>query len=181
MRDLIGHTPLVKINYAFEQVEGVNLFAKLEYYNPSGSVKDRTGLYMVEDAIKDGRLKRGSTIVEATAGNTGLGVAFAALNQGFHVIFVVPEKFSEEKQILMKALGADIIHTKREDGMLGAATKAQELLSEIKDSISLQQFKNMSNPKAHYETTGPEIYQDLDGKLTIWLLAQALVVPTQVL
>lgn len=81
----------------------------------------------------------------------------------------------------MKALGADIIHTKREDGMLGAATKAQELLSEIKDSISLQQFKNMSNPKAHYETTGPEIYQDLDGKLTIWLLAQALVVPTQVL
>ena len=98
---------------------------------------------MVEDAIKDGRLKRGSTIVEATAGNTGLGVAFAALNQGFHVIFVVPEKFSEEKQILMKSLGADIIHTKREDGMLGAAAKAQELLSEIKDSISLQQFKNM--------------------------------------
>lgn len=94
MRDLIGHTPLVKINYAFEQVEGIKLFAKLEYYNPSGSVKDRTGLYMVEDAIKDGRLKRGSTIVEATAGNTGLGVAFAALNQGFHVIFVVPEKFS---------------------------------------------------------------------------------------
>ena len=165
MRDLIGHTPLVKLNYALPHTDGVNIFVKLEYYNPTGSVKDRTGFYMVEDAITQGRLKRGSTIIEATAGNTGLGVAFAALNQGFKVIFVVPEKFSEEKQVLMKALGAEIIHTPREKGMLGAADEAAKLRTTIKDSISLEQFKNMANPKAHYETTGPEIYEDLDGKI----------------
>ncbi|MGN0894384.1 MAG: PLP-dependent cysteine synthase family protein [Succinivibrio sp.] len=165
MHDLIGKTPLVKLNYAYAKKEGVNLFAKLEYYNPSGSVKDRTGIYMVEDAIKEGRLKEGYTIIEATAGNTGLGVAFAALNKGFKVIFVVPEKFSMEKQVLMRALGATIVHTKREDGMLGAARKAEQMRAEIENSVSLEQFKNMSNPKAHYETTGPEIYSDLDGEI----------------
>ena len=164
MKDLIGHTPLVKINYALPYKEGVNVFAKLEYYNPLGSVKDRTGMYMLEDAISNGDLKEGSTIIEATAGNTGLGIAFAALNKGFNVIFVVPEKFSQEKQILMKALGATIVHTPREEGMLGAAKKAQKMRTEIKNSISLEQFKNTSNPKAHDETTGPEIYDDLDGK-----------------
>ena len=109
MHDLIGHTPLVKINAALKRLnvdtKGVNLFVKLEYYNPSGSVKDRTGMYMVNDAFDKGLLKEGYTIIEATAGNTGLGIAFAALNRGIKVIFVVPEKFSEEKQILMKALG----------------------------------------------------------------------------
>ncbi|MGN1280466.1 MAG: PLP-dependent cysteine synthase family protein [Succinivibrio sp.] len=165
MHDLIGRTPLVKLNHAYDLKEGVNLFAKLEYYNPSGSVKDRTGIYMVDDAIKEGRLKKGYTIIEATAGNTGLGVAFAALNKGFKVIFVVPEKFSQEKQVLMRALGAQIVHTRREDGMLGAARKAEQMRSEIENSVSLEQFKNMSNPKAHYETTGPEIYDDLDGQV----------------
>lgn len=165
MHDLIGKTPLVKLNHVLKLPDGVNVFAKLEYYNPSGSVKDRTGLYMVNDALKRGVLKEGYTIIEATAGNTGLGVAFAALNRNVKVIFVVPEKFSIEKQVLMKALGATIIHTPREDGMLGAARKAQELLSTVENSVSLEQFKNMSNPKAHYETTGVEIYDDLDGQI----------------
>lgn len=165
MHDLIGKTPLVKLNHVLKLPEGVNVFAKLEYYNPSGSVKDRTGLYMVNDAFKRGVLKDGYTIIEATAGNTGLGVAFAALNRNVKVIFVVPEKFSIEKQVLMKALGATIIHTPREDGMLGAARKAQELLSTVENSVSLEQFKNMSNPRAHYETTGVEIYDDLDGQI----------------
>lgn len=165
MHDLIGNTPLVKLNHVLKLPDGVNVFAKLEYYNPSGSVKDRTGLYMVNDALKRGVLKEGYTIIEATAGNTGLGVAFAALNRNVKVIFVVPEKFSIEKQVLMKALGATIIHTPREDGMLGAARKAQELLSTVENSVSLEQFKNMSNPRAHYETTGVEIYDDLDGQI----------------
>ena len=165
MHDLIGKTPLVKLNHVLNLPDGVNVFAKLEYYNPSGSVKDRTGLYMVNDAFERGVLKEGYTIIEATAGNTGLGVAFAALNRNVNVIFVVPEKFSIEKQVLMKALGATIIHTKREDGMLGAAKKAQELLKTVENSVSLEQFKNMSNPKAHYETTGVEIYDDLDGNI----------------
>lgn len=165
MHDLIGKTPLVKLNHVMNLPDGVNVFAKLEYYNPSGSVKDRTGLYMVNDAFERGVLKEGYTIIEATAGNTGLGVAFAALNRNVKVIFVVPEKFSIEKQVLMKALGATIIHTKREDGMLGAAKKAQELLETVENSVSLEQFKNMSNPRAHYETTGVEIYDDLDGNI----------------
>ncbi|MGN0901856.1 MAG: PLP-dependent cysteine synthase family protein [Succinivibrio sp.] len=165
MHDLIGNTPLVKLNFAAALPSGVSLYSKLEYYNPSGSVKDRTGLYMVEDAFEKGILKKGSTIIEATAGNTGLGIAFAALNKGLRVIFVVPEKFSIEKQVLMKALGAEIVHTPRSEGMLGAEKKAHELLETIPDSTGLWQFRNMANPKAHYETTGPEIYQDLEGKI----------------
>ena len=164
MQDLIGNTPLVKLTN-IPLPEGVHLFAKLELYNPSGSVKDRIGKYMIADAEEKGLLKPGGTIIEATAGNTGLGIAFAALNRGYKVIFVVPTKFSEEKQILMRALGADIINTPREDGMLGAARKATEIRDSIPGAISLEQFKNQSNPLAHYETTGPEIYKDLDGKI----------------
>lgn len=164
MQSLIGNTPLVKLNH-LDINENIKLFAKLELWNPSGSVKDRTGYYMIKDAEEKGRLKKGSTIIEATAGNTGLGVAMAGLNKGYKIIFVVPEKFSEEKQILMKALGAEIIHTPREEGMLGAARVAEELLKEIPDSISLKQFENPSNPLAHYETTGREIYEALDGQI----------------
>ena len=141
------------------------IFAKLELYNPAGSVKDRVGKYMIRAAKEQGLLKPGTTIIEATAGNTGLGIAFAALNEGYNIIFVVPTKFSIEKQQLMKALGATIINTPREEGMQGAVKKAEELRKEIKDSISLEQFKNPNNPLAHYETTGPEIYSDLDGKV----------------
>jgi len=164
MQSLIGKTPLVKLSHVGVS-EGTNLFAKLELWNPSGSVKDRTGLYMVNDAIEKGLLKQGGTIVEATAGNTGLGIAFAALNRGIRVIFVVPTKFSQEKQTLMRALGAEIISTPREEGMLGAEKKAEELLKQIPGSVSLRQFRNMANPLAHYETTGPEIYEDLDGNV----------------
>lgn len=164
MKELIGNTPLVKLNY-LDNKEDVNIYAKLELWNPSGSVKDRTGLYMIKDAERRGFLHSGSTIVEATAGNTGLGIAMAALNKGYRVIFVVPDKFSEEKQDLMKALGAEIINTSREGGMLGAARKAEEIKSKIKGAISLEQFKNPYNPLAHYETTGREIYEEMNGKI----------------
>ncbi|MFA6622571.1 MAG: cysteine synthase family protein [Fibrobacteraceae bacterium] len=163
-QELIGHTPLVKLNHVGVK-PGVNLYAKLELWNPSGSVKDRTGKYMVKDAEDRGLLKPGSTIIEATAGNTGLGIAFAALNKGYRLIFVVPTKFSSEKQSLLRALGAEVINTPREEGMLGAERKADALLAEIPEALSLRQFHNQSNPLAHYETTGPEIYADLGGNI----------------
>ena len=163
-QELIGHTPLVKLNHVGVK-PGVNLYAKLELWNPSGSVKDRTGKYMVKDAEDRGLLKPGSTIIEATAGNTGLGIAFAALNKGYRLIFVVPTKFSSEKQSLLRALGAEVINTPSEEGMLGAERKADALLAEIPEALSLRQFHNQSNPLAHYETTGPEIYADLGGNI----------------
>lgn len=164
IRNLIGNTPIIKINN-IKIKRKVNIFAKLETNNPGGSVKDRIGVYMIEDAEKKGLLKPGYTIIEATAGNTGIGVALAAINKGYNIIFIVPEKFSAEKQTLMRALGAKIINTPRKEGMLGAVAKADELLNTIEKSISLQQFENHTNPLAHYETTGPEIYRDLDGKI----------------
>ncbi len=164
MQALIGNTPLVRLGNMIQK-QGVNVFAKLELWNPSGSVKDRTGLYMVNDAEQRGLLKAGGTIVEATAGNTGLGIAFAALNRGYRIIFVVPTKFSAEKQALMRALGAEVINTPREKGMLGAVEKAEEIKAGIPGSIWLEQFKNKRNPLAHYETTGREIYEALDGKI----------------
>lgn len=164
MQELVGNTPLVKLSYR-DLPKDTHIFAKLELYNPSGSVKDRVGRYMIADAEKKGLLKKGGTIIEATAGNTGLGIAFAALNKGYRVIMVVPTKFSEEKQILLKALGAEIINTPREGGMLGAAGKAEEIRQTIPNAVAFGQFRNLSNPLAHYETTGPEIYNDLDGKI----------------
>lgn len=164
----IGNTPIIKLNNLVLKV-GVNIFAKLEGENPGGSVKDRVGVYMIKDAEDRGILKVRYTIVEATAGNTGIGVALAAINKGYNIIFVVPEKFSVEKLTLMRALGATIINTPREEGMLGAINKAKELLDEIPNSISLQQFENDANPKAHYETTGPEIYDALEGEIDYFL------------
>ncbi|WP_044974734.1 cysteine synthase family protein [Ruminococcus sp. HUN007] len=164
MQALIGNTPLVRLGNIVNE-NGVNVFAKLELWNPSGSVKDRTGLYMINDAERRGVLKKGGTIVEATAGNTGLGIAFSALNRGYRIIFVVPTKFSAEKQALLRALGAEVVNTPRELGMLGAVAKAEEIKAQIPGSISLEQFKNQSNPLAHYETTGREIFESLDGKI----------------
>ncbi|EPY2304539.1 PLP-dependent cysteine synthase family protein [Clostridium sporogenes] len=164
IKELIGNTPILKLNN-LNIKPGVNVFVKLETNNPGGSVKDRIGIYMIEQAEKEGKLKKGYTIVEATAGNTGIGVALAAINKGYDVIFVVPEKFSVEKQTLMRALGAKIINTPKKDGMLGAVAKANELLKTIENSISLKQFENEANPLAHYKTTGPEIYEDMDGKI----------------
>ncbi|MBP5351386.1 MAG: cysteine synthase family protein [Fibrobacterales bacterium] len=159
-QELIGNTPLVRLNHVGTK-PGVEIYAKLELWNPSGSVKDRTGRFMIEDAERRGLLRAGSTIVEATAGNTGLGIAFAALNRGYRLVFVVPTKFSAEKQTLLRALGAEIVSTPREEGMLGAERVAERLLSEIPGSISLRQFRNPANPLAHYETTGAEIARDL--------------------
>ncbi|AVQ44919.1 cysteine synthase A [Clostridium botulinum] len=164
IKELIGNTPILKLNN-LNIKPGVNVFVKLETNNPGGSVKDRIGIYMIEQAEKEGKLKKGYTIVEATAGNTGIGVALAAINKGYNVIFVVPEKFSVEKQTLMRALGAKIINTPKKDGMLGAVAKANELLETIENSISLKQFENEANPIAHYKTTGPEIYEAMDGKI----------------
>ena len=164
MKDLIGNTPLVRLDH-LGFPDKVQIYGKLEFYNPSGSVKDRIGTYMIQDAEKRGVLKPGDTIIEATAGNTGLGIAFAALNLGYRLIFVIPEKFSQEKQILLKALGAEIISTPLDEGMLGATRKAEELRKSIPNSVTLEQFKNMANPLAHYETTGPELYRDLNGNL----------------
>lgn len=168
VQDLIGRTPLLKINN-FELPENVNLFAKLELWNPGGSVKDRVGVYMVRQAEESGLLHPGSTIVEGTAGNMGIGIALAAVNRGYRVIFAVPEKFSEEKQVLMRALGAEIVHTPLEDGMLGAQAKAEELAREIPDAVPMRQFKNPANPQAHYETTGPEIWDALDGHIDVFV------------
>ncbi|WP_061309875.1 PLP-dependent cysteine synthase family protein [Clostridium botulinum] len=168
IKELIGNTPILKLNNLNIKPD-VNVFVKLETNNPGGSVKDRIGIYMIEQAEKEGKLKKGYTIVEATAGNTGIGVALAAINKGYDVIFVVPEKFSVEKQTLMRALGAKIINTPKKDGMLGAVAKANELLETIENSISLKQFENEANPLAHYKTTGPEIYEDMDGKIDYFI------------
>ena len=164
MQELIGHTPLVELTH-FDLPEGVRLFAKLELWNPGGSAKDRVGRQMIAAAEQSGHLQPGGTIIEATAGNTGLGIAYAALNKGYRIIFVVPEKFSAEKQTLMKSLGAELVHTPRAGGMLEAAAKAEELRQKIPGAITLKQFENPANPQAHYETTGPEIYADLDGQI----------------
>ena len=164
IKELIGNTPILKLNNLGID-PAIQLFAKLEFYNPGGSVKDRIGRSMIEDAEQRGLLKAGSTIIEATAGNTGLGIAIAAINKGYRIIFIVPEKFSVEKQILMKALGAEIINTPREKGMLGAMEKAKEFRGEIQNSIELGQFVNPANPLVHYETTGAEIYHALNGEI----------------
>jgi cysteine synthase len=168
VKELIGNTPLIKLNN-IDIKENVNIFAKLECFNPGGSVKDRIGVAMIEGAENKGLLKKGYTIIDATAGNTGLGIALAAINRGYNIIFVVPTKFSIEKQKLIKALGAKIVNTPDEDGMLGAIDKAKELLDEIPNSISLQQFENEDNPLSHFETTGPEIYEALEGHISYFV------------
>lgn len=164
IRDLIGNTPILKLNN-IKTKDGVNVYAKIEGNSPGGSCKDRIGIYMVDKAEKEGKLKEGYTIIEATAGNTGIGIALAAINKGYKIIFIVPDKFSIEKQKIMKALGAEIINTPKEEGMEGAIKLANSLLSKIPNSLSLNQFTNEANPLAHYETTGKEIYESLDGEI----------------
>ncbi|MGE5455119.1 MAG: cysteine synthase A [Methylocystaceae bacterium] len=168
IRELIGNTPLLHINN-FDLPRGVNIYAKLEYFNPGGSVKDRFGLVMLEEAERRGEILPGSTIIEPTAGNTGIGLALAAINRGYRVVFVVPQKFSQEKQVLMKALGAEVINTPTEDGIEGAINRAKELSNAISGSFVPNQFYNQANPLAHYRTTGPEIYQQLEGKIDYFL------------
>lgn len=164
IRELVGHTPMIRLTH-MGYAPGADVVAKLELFNPGGSVKDRMGLALVRDAEERGALKPGSTILEATAGNAGIGIALAALGKGYRVIFAVPEKFSEEKQVIMQALGAEIVHTPREKGMQGAFEKVEELEKQVSDPVRLSQFTNPANPRVHYETTGPEIFEALDGKI----------------
>ncbi|TFB18868.1 cysteine synthase family protein [Filobacillus milosensis] len=168
IQDLIGRTPLFEITQ-IDIPNNCRIFSKLEYFNPGGSVKDRLGVELINDALERNLLKPGGTIIEPTAGNTGIGLALAAINQGFRIIYVVPEKFSIEKQALMKALGAEIVHTKTELGMKGAIDRAKELEAQIDHSFSPSQFSNPANPKAYYNTLGPEIYHDLDGNINVFV------------
>ncbi|SFC05075.1 cystathionine beta-synthase (acetylserine-dependent) [Halobiforma haloterrestris] len=160
--ETIGDTPLVRVQ---DGVEGVRIYAKLESFNPGASVKDRIGRYMLERMLERGDVPAGGTIIEPTAGNTGIGLAIAAEQLGLDAIFVVPERFSVEKQQLMDALGAEIINTPTEDGMGGAIDRAQQLAEELDDAVVPQQFSNPLNAEAHYATTGPEIYEALDDEV----------------
>ncbi|MBP3039357.1 cysteine synthase family protein [Bacillaceae bacterium Marseille-Q3522] len=168
VQELIGHTPLIEITH-FPLADGVRLFAKLEMMNPGGSVKDRLGLELLHLALQEGKLSPGGTLIEPTAGNTGIGLALAAVNKGIQVIFCVPEKFSVEKQVLMKALGAKIVSTPTEEGMQGAINKALQLEKEIPGAYCPQQFSNTGNPLAYYKSLGPEVWHDLDGKVDIFV------------
>ncbi|ASV68915.1 cysteine synthase family protein [Cytobacillus sp. FSL W7-1323] len=168
IHELIGQTPMVEISQ-FDLPEGVRLFAKLEYMNPGGSVKDRLGQELLRNAFESGKLKKGGTVIEPTAGNTGIGLALAALKEDVNVIVCVPEKFSIEKQDLMRALGATVVQTPTEEGMKGAIAKAEVLLKEIPNAFCPQQFANPANPDTYYRTLGPEIWDDLDGNVDIFV------------
>lgn len=168
---LVGHTPLMKVeNYAKSQnAESVELLAKLEYLNPAGSVKDRVALAMIEDAEKKGILKKGSTIIEPTSGNTGIGLASVAAAKGYRAILTLPETMSVERRTLLKAYGAELVLTDGSKGMKGAIAKAEELERTIPNAVILGQFDNPANPAAHAATTGPEIWEDTDGKVDIFV------------
>ncbi|MFF2875588.1 PLP-dependent cysteine synthase family protein [Gottfriedia sp. NPDC057991] len=168
VHELIGSTPLLEIT-TFPLPKGTRLFAKLEFCNPGGSVKDRLGMELLETALNEGKLEKGGTVIEPTAGNTGIGLALAAIKYGVNVLFVVPEKFSIEKQTLMKALGAKIVNTPTEDGMTGAIKKANELSKEIPNSFVPSQFSNEANPRTYYKTLGPELVDQLDGKIDVFV------------
>ena len=168
--ELIGNTPLVEFNH-IEKKEGLNakILAKLEYFNPAGSVKDRLAKEMIEDAERKGTLKPGATIIEPTSGNTGIGLASIATAKGYKAIIVMPETMSVERRNIIKAYGAEIVLTEGAKGMKGAIAKAEELSKEIPDSFVAGQFVNPANPEAHRKTTGPEIWNDTDGKVDIFV------------
>lgn len=168
--ELIGKTPILKLNN-FSKSEGVaaNIFAKLEYFNPAGSVKDRIAYAMISDAEAKGELKPGATIIEPTSGNTGIGLASVGTAKGYKVILTMPETMSVERRNLVKAYGAEVVLTEGAKGMKGAIEKANELKEQTPGSVILGQFVNPANPKAHYETTGPEIWADTEGKVDAFI------------
>lgn len=166
--ELVGGTPLLKLsNYASKHKLGASIMAKLEYFNPAGSVKDRIAKAMVDDAEQKGLLKAGSVIIEPTSGNTGIGLAAVAAARGYRIILTMPETMSIERRSLLKAYGAELVLTEGTKGMSGAIARAQELAKEIPNAFIPGQFDNPANPKVHTETTGPEIWEDTDGKVDI--------------
>ena len=169
--ELVGNTPLMQpANYcARAGIEGVTLLAKLEYLNPAGSVKDRVGIAMIEEAEAKGLIQPGATLIEPTSGNTGIGIAMAAAVKGYRAILTLPETMSAERRALLKAYGAELVLTDGSKGMSGAIEKAEELQRSIPGSLILGQFDNPANPVAHRKTTGPEIWRDTDGKVDIFV------------
>ncbi|MBR0503317.1 MAG: cysteine synthase A [Paludibacteraceae bacterium] len=170
LTDLIGNTPILELN-KYSKQKGIkkSILAKIEYFNPGGSVKDRIALAMIEDAEKRGVLKPGATIIEPTSGNTGVGLAFVSAVKGYKLILTMPETMSIERRNLVKAYGATVVLTTGKDGMKGAIAKAEELRDQTPGSVILQQFENAANPAKHYATTGPEIWQQTDGKIDIFV------------
>ena len=162
--ELVGQTPMLRLKRLVPAMSG-EVFAKLEYLNPGGSVKDRAAIGIIRRAEQEGRLKPGGTIVEATAGNTGIGLALIGVNRGYNVALFVPERFSEEKVIIMRALGAEVTRTPDDQGMLGAIKQAQEYAAKTPGSFMALQFDNPSNPDYHYQTTAEEIFEQMEGKL----------------
>ena len=170
VEELVGNTPILKFNKTAEKNQlSASIYAKLEAFNPGGSAKDRVAKKMIEDAEKSGKLKKGSVIIEPTSGNTGIGLCMIASQKGYRTIIVMPETMSEERKMLMKAYGGELVLTDGSLGMKGSIEKAKELAKELPDSFIPDQFSNLSNPQAHYETTGPEIWGALDGKVDVFV------------
>lgn len=170
LTDLVGNTPLLELD-KYSKAKGLEtpIIAKVEFFNPGGSVKDRIALAMIEDAEQNGILKPGATIIEPTSGNTGVGLALASAVKGYHLILTMPETMSVERRNLVKAYGAEVRLTPGKDGMAGAIRAAEELRDSIPGAVILQQFENPANPARHYATTGPEIWRDTDGQVDIFV------------